>query len=216
MTDLRVVGWLLVVGAAIFFVGATMPPLARTRVWMLELNRYLRVIDRHRLAWIAHVWCFVFGVVLTAIAFTLLVPILWRGGDPGFGLAGAVTYAIVAVLWLAALAYRLEITLWAATTHLETGQAPAIYEPLGKWAGSLYEIYMVVALLAEASIGAGLLASGVAPTWVGYAWLVFGLLGAASFGFGFPRVAGMRSLWDMPLMIHVMPLVGGLAVLLGA
>jgi hypothetical protein len=191
-----------------------MPPLAAARVWLLPLPDYLRVIGEHALAWRAHVWCFALGAVLTAVGFVFSTPLVSEGGLGGAVLvAGLLVYALAAPLWLAALAFRLDPTVRAAAER-EDDYAVRAFETLSRWAASLYAIYMVLAYLAVALFGAAFIGSRRVPDLLAWATLLFGAAGAVSFGLSLPPRMGMRSLFDLPALVHVPQLAIGIALLL--
>ena len=61
------------------------------------------------------------------------------------------------------------------------GHRPLWFEPLRAWSGALFAIYMVLAYLAISAYGKALLATDLAPRWVAWTHLIFGLLGAVGF-----------------------------------
>jgi hypothetical protein len=224
VTSAATAGAVLVAGALLAIAGASVPALSRERVWMLPLDDYLRVIADHTRAWRLHAWLFLGGAVLTAIGLFLLAgpgfSAAAAGGrtgatDPAWLLAGAVAYAFAAVAWSASLAFRIGPVVSAALAHRAAGQVPNGYETLSDWSTALYEIYMVVGYLATAGVALGVAVAGLVPAWLGWACVAFGIVGATSFGFSVPRVAGMRSPLELPVLVHVVPLAIGLSLLAG-
>jgi len=197
VSDAQVAGWVLIAAAAASLIGATMPPLAIRSVWVLPLDQYLKVIREHELAWRAHSWAFATGTVLMAIGLWLFA----RASSSPFALAAAALYATVAPAWLGTLAFRLDITVWASR-----GEPPAVYEFIGRWSSSLYAIFMVGGYWAIALLGVALSDDGRVPIWTAQVVFVLGVVAAVWFGIGKPRIAGIRSLFDLPLLVQLIPL----------
>jgi len=197
VTDFRLGGLLLIASAIASTAGATMPPLARTKVWILPLPDYLRVIREHELAWRAHAWGFAVGTVLMGIGLVVLAPSL----ENATALAAAALYVIVAPLWLCALAFRLDMTVGAARDA-----DPGVFDVLGRWVGSLYTVFMVGGFYAIALVGVSLLDGGPVPAWTAWVLVAFGVAAGLSHGFGYPRLMGMRSPFDLPVLVQLVPL----------
>jgi hypothetical protein len=198
MTDARIAGLVLVAAAISSLVAATMPSLSRERVWMLPLPDYLRVIRAHETEWRAHAWLFAVGTVLMGIALGLIARLL----ASGLATAAAVAYWAVAPLWLADLAFRLDITVWASR---ET-EAQPVFTALGHWAGTLFNIFMIGAYFAIALLGAALVESTVVPAWCAWVLVVFGTAAGLSHWAARPGLMGMRSPFDLPVLVQLVPL----------
>jgi hypothetical protein len=199
-----VVGWALILGLAVFAVGA-----AR---WRLEYERplveALRIIheDRRRRAWI-HLWM-IPALFVTTAGLAGLAVILPAGSATTWAAMGAAVYALGAVVWIVSLAFRLTVVPWAAEWAAAGDGAPDGYLPLDAWAGSLYVVHMAAAYVAFVVVGMGLLQSDL-PGWVG--WLGIGLGGVCGAGFGLTRAAGP---FNPPILAHLYTGVVGVALLL--
>ena len=71
----------------------------------------------------------------------------------------------------------------------------------------LVHTYMVLAYVAAALFGAGIVASGLLDAWAGWLAVIVGIAGAASVILTGPRLA-------IPLLIHVVPAVLGVQLIL--
>lgn len=198
MTDARLAGLLLIAAAASSLVAATMPSLARERVWMLPQVDYFRVIREHETQWRAHAWLFAIGTVLMGLGLTFLA----RSTSNAFVITALLLYLLVAPLWLAHLAFRLDLTLKAA----RDADASATIEVLGYWTGSLYVLFMVGGYYAIALLGAALVDGALVPAWTAWLLIVLGAAAGTSHWMGWPSVAGMRSPFDLPVLVQLFPL----------
>jgi hypothetical protein len=198
MSDARIAGLLLVAAAVSSLIAATMPTLARERVWMLPQPDYFRVIREHESQWRAHVWLFVVGTVLMGIALGLIARLV----GSGLAFAAAVLYTTVAPLWLAELAFRLDLTVSAA----RGGAAAALFDALGHWTGSLFNVFMVGGFFSIALVGAALAEGTLVPPWCAQVLMAFGAVSGFSHWGARPRVMGMRSPFDLPVLVQLVPL----------
>jgi hypothetical protein len=127
------------------------------------------------------------SVVLTAIGLVLLEGYLQNTNGYILARAGATAYLFGAVFIVAAEA-------------LSLNQGSQNLYPL-------IVIHVVLALLAQAVVGAALLQSGLLPAWIGWVTIVWNI--------AFLVVLPVTSPRDMyyPILHHVMPLVIGIALL---
>jgi hypothetical protein len=199
MSDAQLAGWLLIasaVGASL--IGALMPNLNRRRVWLLPLDEYLAVVRDFEREWRWHAWLFAIGTVLMGLGLAFgaqAIPSRWA-------IASLIVYLLVAPLWLAVLAYRLDITVWAARD--ERGRATL--DALGRWTGSLYNVFMVGGFFAIAMLGLALVDRPLVPAWTAWTLVVIGLVAGLSHWAARPNVMGMRSPFDLPVLIQLVPL----------
>lgn len=198
MTDARLAGVILVAAAAAALLAATMPSLARSSVWMLPLPAYLRVIRQHERQWRAHAWLFAVGTVLMGLGLIFAA----RGIPNNYASAAFVLYVIVAPSWLAHLAFRLDMTAAAARDE----RVVPSFEALGPWTGSLYNMFMVGGYFAIALLGAALVDGALVPSWTAWVLVVFGTLAGLSHWAAWPGVMGMRSPFDLPVLVQLVPL----------
>jgi hypothetical protein len=117
-------------------------------------------------------------------------------------------FAIGAMVMLVHLLFRLTVVPWVAQRRVEDGVAPTWFEPIEKWAGSMYVLHMTLSYVAFAVIGAGLLISGLLPTWVGWTGVVLGLVCLC--GFVLTRFAGP---FNPPILAQTYPTLLGLVII---
>jgi len=198
VSDAHIAGWLLIAAATSSLIAATMPSLARSSVWMLPLPDYFRVIAAHETQWRAHSWLFAVGTLLMGLGLTFA----GRTIGSGLVLASLFLYVMVAPLWLAHLAFRLDLTVKAARDESARG----LFDALGHWAGSLYTIFMVWSYVSIALLGGALIESQLVPAWTAGVLVVFGSAAAVSHWTGWPRIMGMRGAFDLPVLVQLVPL----------
>jgi hypothetical protein len=208
LTDARIAGLLLIAAAASSFVAATMPTLARERVWMLPQLDYFRVIREHESQWRAHVWLFVVGTVLMGVGLGLIA----RGVGNGYATAAATLYALVAPLWLVELAFRLDFTVRAA----RDSAAGALFDAVGRWTGSMFTIFMVGGFFSIALLGAALAEGLLVPMWCAQLLMALGAVSGVSHWAARPNLAGMRSPFDLPVLVQLFPLFAAIPLAAGA
>ncbi len=207
MSDTQLAGWLLVAAGAASLFGATMPSLARSSVWMLPPSDYFRVIREHEQQWRAHAWLFVVGTVLMGLGLAFAA----QGIPSRFAIAALVLYLLVAPAWLAHLAFRLDPTVGAARDE----RLRATVEALGPWTGSLYNIFMIGGYFAVALLGLALVDRPLVPAWTAWVLVVFGVVAGVSHWAARPSVMGMRSPFDLPVLVQLVPLFVGIPLALG-
>jgi hypothetical protein len=201
---LRLASALLVAGCATFWAGAFTPPYGW---WFgVPVAEYLRLVHDNRAVWLWIAASFAIGVLLTLAGLSVLRTVLRAAGDPIWSELGHVAFFFGSVLWLASIAFRATATVSAAEASQLTGAVPAWFEPMHRWAGLMFAIYMVLAYAAVALYGRALLSTTIAPPWFARAHIVFGTLGAAGF------VAGLGPL-QPPLVIHLLPALLGISLL---
>jgi hypothetical protein len=198
VTEAQVAGWLLIAAAAASFVAATMPSLARSSVWMLPEPEYFRTIGTHETQWRAHAWLFALGAVLMGVGLAFAA----QGIPSRSAVAALVVYLLVAPAWLAHLAFRLDLTVGAA--HDE--RLRSAYRQLGPWTGSLYNLFMVGAYFAVALLGLALVDRPLVPAWTAWVLIAFGAVAAVSHWAARPNLMGMRSPFDLPVLVQLAPL----------
>jgi hypothetical protein len=198
----RIVGWLLLLGAVVFWAGAFTPPY---RQWMgVPIEEYLSIVGAHRRNWFAMHVLFGLGTVITVAGLAGLSIALRASGDRFWATVAIALFSLAAVLWLVQVAFRVSVEPWAAGELARDGRVPAIFPALQRWMGALFAVFMLTGYLALAAFGAALLASPTLPRWAGWVALVFGLVAVP----GFATVV-----FQPPLMLFVVPFVLGIAVL---
>lgn len=187
---------LLIAAAVTGVFAATVPP---GRVFMSPLPEYLRIIRENEWRWRVSAWGFAVATVLMAIGLLLATSV-----GPGRLYAGAafVAFVVVAPCWLGTLALRLELTIAAARGTVDQ----TTYDAIGKWSTSMYGFFMVGGYAAVALLGASLIGEPRIPQWT--AWLVaaFGAVAMIWFWIGRPRMFGMRGVFDLPVLVNLVPL----------
>jgi hypothetical protein len=186
----------LIAAAAAGLFAASVPP---GRVFMSPLPEYLRIIRENEWRWRASAWAFAVSTVLLAIGLVIVSSI---SASRLYGIAAFVVFMVAAPCWLGTLALRLDLTVAAARGDVEQ----AWYEAIGKWSGSLYAIYMVGGHTAVALLGASFIARAGIPQWAAWAACLLGAVEALSFWIGWPRVFGMRSPFELPVLVPLVPL----------
>ena len=208
MTDARVAGLLLIAAAASSLVAATMPSLARERVWMLPQLDYFRVVREHETQWRAHAWLFAVGTVVMGLGLGFVARSIGNGLAP----AAAILYGLVAPVWLAELAFRLDLTVWASQSE----GGGAILDALGGWSSSLYNFFMVGGFFAVAILGLALVDGALVPSWTASVLIVFGAVAGLSHWVARPQIMGMRSPFDLPVLVQLVPLFVAIPLAAGA
>ena len=113
-------------------------------------------------------------------------------------------------MWLAS---RATIEIAAAEAAERDGSVPAWWGPWEMLGGLLFRTYMIVAYLAVAVDGLALVRAHFVAG-AGWFALVFGLVGAGSLAARFPSTRLWGPVFEPPFLIHVAPLVIGIALLL--
>ena len=181
MDSRDLVGVALVAGLVIFMVGAVRWRLSWERPAAESLP--LLHTDKRRRAWI-HVWMLIAALVTPAgVAGFATLP-----SAGALAAMAAAVYAIGSAAWVVSLAFRLTVVPWAAERTATTGEVPELFPPFDAWAGSLYVFQMVASYVSFALLGGAVLAGDLAPTWVGWLGVGWGVLFLA--GFALTRFAG--------------------------
>jgi hypothetical protein len=169
---------LLIIGAVIFWVGATTFP-----------GMTLEEIAANRPA---HMWTsgtFLPAVFITLAGLALFTVALREAGDRVLSVLGLLAFAFGSVFWTLHVAFRLTVMPWAAEEFSRTAASPAWFQPWVEFSGLLFGIYSVLANLALVAYGGAILETGLVARWAGWTCVVVGLLAAPFFG--------------PPLFIHV-------------
>ena len=165
---------------------------------MSPLPEYLRIIRDNEWRWRASAWGFAVSTVLMAIGLLLAALVNSRP----YGIAAFVVFVVVAPCWLGTLALRLDLTVAAARGAVDS----AWYDAIGKWSSSLYTIFMVGGHAAVALLGASWIGDPRVPQWAAWTTAALGSIEAVSFWVGWPRAFGMRSLFELPVLVPLVPL----------
>lgn len=184
MDSRDLVGVALIAGLVLFAVGAARWRLSYERPPLESLP--LVHTDRRRRRWI-HAWMVV-GLLVTPAGLAAFATLPTGQGSRALAAAGVVVYAIGATAFVLSLAFRLSVVPWAAERTAMTGAIPDVFSPLDAWAGTLYVIHMAASYASFALFGAAVLAGDLAPAWVGWLGVGWGVLFLA--GFALTRFAG--------------------------
>jgi hypothetical protein len=149
---------------------------------------------------------FTTGIIVTAMGLALFSTLLHEAGDAIFAELGLVAFLIAAAVWVVQTVSNLSMATWAADEVARTGAVPPTAEAWPRAFEQLVHTYMVLAYVATALFGAGILASGLLAAWAGWLAVIVGITGAASVILTGPRLA-------IPLLIHVVPAVLGVLLL---
>jgi hypothetical protein len=201
----HVVGWLLVLGAVTFGVGASNPSLGRA--WTAPRETFLAIVARHPTGWRVTNSLFIGGTVLTTAGLAALVPLVPDGWSQGLAVAGATAFAIAAVLWIVTLVYRITVTSTTARVFAETSTVDPWIAASETLNGGLFTTFIVVAFAGLAAIGIATTAGGPIPAPLG--WGTAALSGVL--------VGGLVLFGDMPpFTVYIAPLVFGIALLVAS
>lgn len=177
---------------------------------MSPLPEYLRIIRENEWRWRASAWGFAVSTILMAVGLLIALSVSASrlnsetgfSASRAFGLAAFAVFVVVAPCWLGTLALRLDLTVAAARGAVDQ----AWYDAIGKWSGSLHAIFMVGGHIAVALLGASLVGDPRVPQWAAWTTAALGFIEAASFWIGWPRAFGMRSLFELPVLVPLVPL----------
>lgn len=208
MTDARIAGVLLIAAALASLVAATMPSLAKSGVWMLPADPYFAVIRAHERQWRAHAWLFIVGSVLMGAGLIFVA----RSTPNPIVVVALFLYVMVLPLWLAHLAFRLDLTAGAARDE----RLRPTFDQLGPWTGSLYNIFMIGGYWAVALLGLALADGALVPSWTAWVLVVFGAVAGTSHWIAWPGLMGMRSPFDLPVLVQLVPLFVAIPLAAGA
>jgi hypothetical protein len=201
----HVAGWLLVVGALAFFIGAGNPYLFRA--WSAPRATYLEIVARRPGAWRFTNLLFIAGTAMTAAGLVVLPALLEDGWPRGLAGAGATVFLIAAVLWIVSLEHRLAVEPASARQFVETGTVDPSVGALDRLSGGLFAAFIVIGFAGLATIGIAATGGGPIPATLGWgAAGLSGLLVAAFIAFG-----------DMPpFTIYIVSIAFGIALLTGS
>lgn len=184
-TSLRIAGAFLLAGGIVFVIGALSPPWEQ---WYAPVQRALEVIGTHRLAWYWIHGCFALGVILTIFGFVALAHGLRDTRAGVLASLVAAAYVTGAVFWLVNIAFRGTVQVSAALEVVRTGAVPTEYEPLRRWAGLLFSLYMLLAYLASAGLGWLMLGAALVPRWAAWLAVIVGVTGGGIVGMSVPMI----------------------------
>ena len=199
---------LLLGGALCFLTGAAIP-IRWLEVWFSPLERYLELIATHRKAWSWMNGLMIAAVVLTTAGLSVLAAVTSR---PAI-IAGAAAYGIGSVCWVMVASYRSTASVWAADRLASTGRMPEAFEAVDRWMGLLFRLYILMAYSSELAVGAGLLQTALVPSWSAWIMVILGVGGFLSQMPGTNRISPLRSVFEVPIVVHVAPALIAIALL---
>lgn len=206
----HVTGATLIVGCALFLVGAALYGFVRDPngplIFGQPTREWLRIVHEHQRVWQVATILFMCGVLVTTAGLVLLARLLDAAGDPGFSLVGLFAVAFGAAPWIINLAARLTVDPWAGNALAATGSVPEVYAPLSVWTGALFVIYTILTFAGLMLYGGAIASTHLLPQWVGWLALVYG---AAGLGV----LAVTRD--APPFMHYLTPILFGALLLLG-
>ena len=184
----RLAAGLLIVGAVVFWIGASsFPGLAAEKI---AANREAHLLTSAT---------FLLAALLTLQGLALLTFALRKAGDSYLSGVGLVGFLFASLLWTIHLAFRLTVMVWEADGLQAGAEQAAWMVPWRDWAGLLFALYSVIAYLCLAAYSGALLAAGFVPRWAGRTCLAFAFVAAPFVG--------------PPLLIHFVPWFLGIVLL---
>lgn len=106
------------------------------------------------------------------------------------------------IFWILVVSYRNTTSVWAADQLASTGRLPEAFTGTDLWVGYLFELYTTISVASIAVVGAGLWANGLVPRWVAAVAIAFGTLGLISRLPGASRIPGLRTVYEVPGLLH--------------
>ncbi|HCG00786.1 MAG TPA: hypothetical protein DEV93_09625 [Chloroflexi bacterium] len=199
---------LLLGGALCFLVGAAIP-IRWLEVWFSPAERHLELIAAHRGA-----WSWINGLMIAAVVLNAAgLSVLGASTLQPEVIAGATGYSIGSVWWVIVASYRSTTALWAADRLASTKRLPEVFEALDGWMGLAFRIYILIAYGSELVVGAGLLQTAVVPNWTAWIVVLLGVGGFLSQMPGTTRISALRSMFEVPIVVHVAPAVVAITLL---
>lgn len=203
MSGVTLTGWLLVVGPALFLVGAG------AYFWTVmraPRDQYLASIHGRPGPWRFANLCLLAGTVVTTAGLDIVPAQVADSGTALLAAAGAVSFSVAAVLWATSLVHRLAVVPTVASRFAATGIVDPAAEIADRWTGGLFSAFVVLGAAGLIAVGLALAVGGPVSSLVGAGTSVFALLVLGGF-----VIAG-----DVPpLTLFLPPLAIGLALLLG-
>jgi hypothetical protein len=178
LSERNMAAWLLILCGVVFVVGGVLYTGRAILNWPAAESPAYLVWERGFV---------VAAVLINLLGLTLLEGILHTAGDPVFARLGLIT-TLIAVA----------IVVTAEASTLNGG---------GKTQAQIV-IYVVLAFLAQAAIGVGLLQTDLLAGWVGWATIIWNLLWLVIL-----PIASPRDIY-YPVLHHVAPFLIGIALLL--
>ena len=143
--------------------------------------------------------------ILLLVGFGVLASGLIEAGERTLALASFGLLVFAHAAFVIRGASDATITVWAGEQWADTGQVPAVYEPLQAFVENTFVWFGEVPfLVATAGFGWAVIRSGVLPLWVGYvavAWSALWLLFPLLFKF------------DLPATLALFPIIFGVGML---
>lgn len=215
LSEPQAAGILLVAGAAIFWSIVVAAIVATVRTGSLPFKdasavpakEFYESITARPRWWLAVNVTFSTGIILTAMGLTLLRSLIREAGGTVIADLGLVVFVVATTLWLVLTVFNLSLATWAAEETGRTGSVPPAAEAWPRAFEQFVQTYMVLAYIATALFGAGIVTSGLLDAWAGWTAVVAGIAGACS-------VILTGASLAIPLLIHIVPAILGVLLLL--
>ena len=196
MSDTRLSAVLLIGGAVVFWLGAFYWPM--WRAWGApDAARHLAVVGARRIEWLVVNVLMGVGVVVTMLGVAVLARVL----DNASAEIARTAWTASGAVWIGLTALRLGVTTACGAEFAGSGAVPLPFDLARAWEGVAFTWYMQVAYVAT-----GIVALAAVPLVPGAG------LGAALFSFAGAALYPFVLSFQPPLMIHVAPLVLGVAL----
>ena len=176
------------------------------------LKEALEIIAAHPRAWLFINGCMMIAIAITVAGFALLTDLLKVDGSRTLSELRLTAFLLGGALGLASWAFRVSTMASAAKETAASSSIPVFYEPLHGWMGMLFSMYSILAYLSIAADGGALIRTEYLPLWLGWTSLAFGPTWALG---SLARMLNVRGtmLFNVPLLIHVMPALMGVFLL---
>lgn len=213
----QIAGVLFLAGVVAAMIAITTPNYTSltSSVWDVPSDKSrLEMIAAHSGAWRWSSAWWAAGSVFNVFGFGLLSVILYRDGEKILGEIAMLCFTLGAILWLAAMAYRMGIEPLVIDPADDANQLPEWFKPVERWSLYMMLFYLVLAYSAIGISGWALLRTDLTPDWVGWFSLIFGTGAALSMVMGIPRLPGTDySIFGLPILPHLPPFIMGFALL---
>jgi hypothetical protein len=213
----QIAGVLFLAGVVAAMIAITTPTYTSltSSVWDVPSDKgRLQMIAAHSGAWRWSSAWWAAGSVFNVFGFGLLAVMFRRNDENILGEIAMLCFALGAILWLAAMTYRMGLEPLVIELADDANELPEWFKPIEAWSLSMMLFYLVLAYTAIGISGWAQLRSDLVPDWVGWFSLIFGTGAALSMVMGIPRLPGTDySIFGLPILPHLPPLIMGFALL---
>ena len=215
-TDLMLTGVILLVGFAIFIIGnaVTFYTDLTDRMWQEPLEE----LNKSPAGWRWAHTSFLIGNIVTMVGLSLLCIFLYEAGSSLLAPAGLLLVVVGTSLSAVYISFRNTVTVSAAETLKDSGEAPKWYDSLAVWTYWLGGVFIVLSYFALSLIGAAILETEFLASWIGWLLAILGLVLAFIFLTRIPRGpwSGDESIAHLPHWIYLMTLILGIVLVVAA